>query len=172
MKQTEQHHIFEEWLNQYRALLFKIVRAYAYNADDQDDLFQDISLQIWKSIPSFKGNSSPSTWLYRISLNTAIRWSGKQKKHQDGRQEIGDVSHILRANEEAVDERIAWLYDEIKLMNEIDRSLTLMLLDGFSYKEMADMIGISESNIGVKIHRIKKQLVTRSEKYEKQNASA
>lgn len=172
MKQTEQHHIFEEWLNQYRALLFKIVRAYAYNADDQDDLFQDISLQIWKSIPSFKGNSSPSTWLYRIALNTAIRWSGKQKKHQDGRHEIGDVSHILRVNEEVIDERIAWLYDEIKLMNEIDRSLTLMLLDGFSYKEMADMIGISESNIGVKIHRIKKQLVTRSEKYEKQNASA
>ncbi len=56
------------------------------------------------------------------------------------------------------------------MMNEIDRSLTVMLLDGFSYKEMADMIGISESNIGVKIHRIKKQLVTRSEKYEKQTA--
>lgn len=172
MKATEQHRIFEEWLNQHRALLFKIIRAYAYNADDQDDLFQDISLQIWKSIPSFKGNSSPSTWLYRIALNTAIRWSGKQKKHQEGRHEISDMSHILYANEEAIDERISWLYDEIKLMNEIDRSLTLMLLDGFSYKEMADMIGISESNIGVKIHRIKKQLVTRSEKYEQQNASA
>jgi RNA polymerase sigma-70 factor, ECF subfamily len=170
MKEKEQNKIFEKWMLQYRALLFKVIRAYAFNEDDQNDLFQEITVQIWNSIPKFRGDSSPSTWLYRISLNTAIRWSGKEKKHQDGRHEIETVSHILQANDGAVDDRISWLYDEIKLMNEIDRSLTLLLLDGFSYKEMADMMGISESNIGVKIHRIKKQLVTRSEKYEAQSA--
>lgn len=172
MKESEQNKIFEEWMSQYKALLFKIIRAYAYNEDDQNDLFQEITVQIWNSIPKFRGESSPSTWIYRISLNTSIRWNGKEKKHQTGRHEINEVSHILHVNEEVVDDRISWLYDEIKLMNEIDRSLTILLLDGFSYKEMSSMMGISESNIGVKIHRIKKQLVTRSEKYEEQYTSS
>ena len=72
------------------------------------------------------------------------------------------MAHLLQSGGEPKNERIAWLYSEIKHLNEIDRSLTLLLLDGYSYKEMAEMMGISESNIGVKIHRIKKHLVNKS----------
>ena len=121
---------------------------------------------MYRSVPNFKGSSAVSTWLYRIALNTAIKWSTKEKKHLDGHQEVDKVGHILEAKDEPVDERITWLYDQIKLFNEIDRSLTLLLLDGYSYKEMSQMMGISESNIGVKIHRIKKQLVNNSKQYE------
>ena len=166
MKESEQRQIFAEWLGEYRALLFKIIRAYAFTPDDQDDLFQDVCLQMYRSIPNFKGSSAVSTWLYRISLNTAIKWSTKEKKHLDGHQEVDKVGHILEAKDEPTDERIAWLYDQITQFNEIDRSLTLLLLDGYSYKEMSKMMGISESNIGVKIHRIKKQLVNNSKQYE------
>ncbi|WP_436517185.1 RNA polymerase sigma factor [Ekhidna sp. To15] len=166
MKESEQRKIFDEWLDGYRALLFKIIKAYAYTEADQNDLFQNICLQMYRSIPNFKGSSAVSTWLYRIALNTAIKWSTKEKKHVAGHLEVEKMTNVLAANEEPQDERIAWLYNEIKQFNEIDRSLTLLLLDGYSYKEMAEMMGISESNIGVKIHRIKKQLVTNSKQYE------
>ena len=166
MKESEQRQIFQEWLDGYRALLFKVIRAYAFNPDDQNDLFQDVCLQIYRSIPNFKVESAVSTWLYRIALNTAIKWSTKEKKHSDGHQEVEAMNNILKSNEEPKDERIEWLYDQIKQFNEIDRSLSLLLLDGYSYKEMSRMMGISESNIGVKIHRIKKQLVNNSKQYE------
>lgn len=166
MKESEQRKIFNEWLDGYRALLFKIIRAYAYNSEDQNDLFQEVCIQIFRSIPNFRGSSAVSTWLYRIALNTAIKWSTKEKKHVTGHQEVEKMTNILVAQDDHKDERVAWLYDEIKLLNEIDRSLTLLLLDGYSYKEMSDMMGISESNIGVKIHRIKKQLVNNSKQYE------
>ena len=162
MSETEQQQIFRKWLEQYRALLFKVIRAYAFMTDDQNDLFQEVCLQVYRSIPNFKAESAVSTWLYRIALNTAIKWSTKEKRHTDGHQEIGSMAHLLKSGEEPKDERVTWLYMEIAKLNEIDRSLTLLLLDGYSYKEMAEMMGISESNIGVKIHRIKKHLVNKT----------
>lgn len=166
MKESEQRKIFNEWLDGYRALFFKIIRAYAFNEDDQNDLFQEICIQVYRSIPNFRGSSAVSTWLYRIALNTAIKWSTKENKHVSGHEGVDQMMNALAASDEPHDERITWLYDQIKQFNQIDRSLTLLLLDGYSYKEMADMMGISESNIGVKIHRIKKQLVNNSKQYE------
>jgi RNA polymerase sigma-70 factor, ECF subfamily len=170
MKESEQQHIFNTWLSQYKALLFKVVRAYAFTEFDRDDLFQEITIQVWHSIPKFRHESAVSTWLYRVSLNTAMRWSMKEKKHSDGRESIEGLpsAHPLLLQEQAThnDEKLAWLYAEIALLSEVERSLTLLLLDGFSYKEMADMVGLTETNIGVKIHRIKRHLTTQSKKYE------
>jgi len=166
MKESEQRKIFNEWLNSYRALLFKVIRSYAFSTEDQNDLFQEVCIQMFRSVPNFKGSSAVSTWLYRIALNTAIKWSTKEKKHVDGHQEVDRMGNVLVAQVEPEDERIAWLYEVIKQFNEIDRSLTLLLLDGYSYKEMSQMMGISEGNIGVKIHRIKKQLMETSKSYE------
>lgn len=165
MEESEQRSIFSEWIEQHRGLLFKVIRSYAFSSDDQNDLFQEICLQIYRSIPNFKGKSAVTTWLYRIALNTAIKWSMKEKKHVEGHQEIGSMGNVLETKSDGLDDRLAWLYDQIKNLNEIDRSLTLLLLEGFSYKEMSTMIGISESNIGVKIHRIKRHLVENSKKY-------
>lgn len=165
MKESEQRNIFNEWLNSYRALLFKVIRSYAFTSEDQNDLFQEVCMQMFRSIPNYKGTSAVSTWLYRIALNTAIKWSTREKKH-DGHQEADKMDNVLMAQDETEDERIAWLYKAIKQFNEIDRSLTLLLLDGYSYQEMSDFMGISESNIGVKIHRIKKQLIENSKSYE------
>lgn len=166
MKESEQQRIFQEWLDKYRALLFKIIKAYAFNMEDQNDLFQDTCLQIYRSIPNFRGESAVSTWLYRIALNTAIKWVTIKKKYADKHQDIGKTANLLKAGEEPKDERIRWLYSEIQKFNEVDRSLILLLLDGYSYKEMAGIMGISESNIGVKIHRIKKLLVKNLKQYE------
>ncbi|MEO1254926.1 MAG: RNA polymerase sigma factor, partial [Bacteroidota bacterium] len=150
--------VFDEWLKGYRALLFKVIKAYAFQIDDQNDLFQEICLQVWKSIPNFRAESAVSTWLYRISLNTAIKWSAKEKKHIGRHHEIDHTDHVLISQGEPKDDRIEWLYSEIRKFDEVDRSLSLLLLEGYSYKKMAKIIGISESNIGVKIHRIKERL--------------
>ncbi|MEZ0542463.1 RNA polymerase sigma factor [Fibrella arboris] len=162
MTEREQNQTFTDWLGQYKALLFKIVRAYAVPVMDQDDLLQEILIQVWHSIPTFRQQSSPTTWIYRIALNTAIKWSTKERKHTDARETIDTEQSILVEPSVQSDERVDWLYEEIHQLNEVDRSICLLFLDGFSYKEMAMMLGISESNIGVKINRIKKQLITRS----------
>lgn len=166
MTESEQRKIFQEWLRDYKGLLFKIVRAYAFTPDDQDDLFQEISIQVWHSIPKFRHESAVSTWLYRISLNIAFKWTKKNRKHQDNHQPIENVQHVLEETNKPVDERLSWLYEQIASFSEIDRSLTLLLLDGFSYKEMSNILGISPSNVGVKINRIKKSLITKSENYD------
>jgi RNA polymerase sigma-70 factor (ECF subfamily) len=134
--EKEQLHILEEWLGLHKGLIFKIVRAYAIAAMDQDDLFQEIIIQVWRSIPTFRQASSTSTWLYRISLNTAISWTRKVRKHHKA-ETLDNVQHILQENKIQIDERLVWLYQEIYKFDAIDRSIILLLLEGFSYKEMA-----------------------------------
>lgn len=163
--EKEQQHIFEKWVSQHKGLIFKIVRAYAFVTMDRDDLFQEIIIQVWHSIPSFRHEASVTTWLYRISLNTAIKWTRKERKHFQT-ETLDNVQHVLHDSGIQIDERLAWLYEEIYKFDEIDRSIILLLLEGFSYQEMAGILGITESNVGVKINRIKKQLIIKSKKYD------
>ena len=165
MTEKQQQQIFEDWLTQHKAVIFKIVRAYAFTVMEQDDLFQEIIIQVWHSVPKFRGEASVVTWLYRIALNTAIKWTKKERKYSRA-ETLEGVQHILQGGRMHTDERLTWLYEEIYKLDEIDRSVTLLLLDGFSYKEMASILGISESNVGVKINRIKKQLISKSKKYD------
>ena len=165
MTENEHEHIFEGWLKQHKGLIFKIVRAYAFTATDQDDLFQEVIIQVWRSVPKFRQESSVITWIYRISLNTAIKWVRKERKHSQV-ETLDHAEHILQETGLKIDERLTWLYEEIYKLDEIDRSITLLMLDDFSYKEMADILGISESNVGVKINRIKKHLSSKSKKYD------
>ena len=166
MNEQEQKSILEQWLQTHRGLLFNVVRAYAHTHEDRDDLFQDIVLQVWRSIPNFRGDAAVSTWLYRIALNIAMKWNGRQRRHHDAHTSLQDIEGILKASDEAPDERLLWLYREIAKLHELDRSLCLLMLDGFSYKEMAGIVGISESNVGVRINRIKQKLIKRSENYD------
>ena len=164
MTEKEQQQIFETWINQYKGLLFKVVRTYAFTSNDREDLFQEIAIQVWHSIRTFKADAAVTTWLYRVALNTSFKWARKELRHQRGAETLENVQHILQENKIQVDERLAWLYKEISRLDEIDRSIALLLLEGFSYKEMAAITGITESNIGVKINRIKKHLITASKK--------
>ena len=165
MTEKEQKQIFEDWLSQHKGLIFKIVRAYAFTVADQDDLFQEIIIQVWHSIPAFRKESAVTTWLYRVSLNTAIKWTKKERKHNQA-EALEGVQHILEEGRMQTDERLTWLYEEIYKLDEIDRSITLLLLEGFSYKEMASILGITESNVGVKINRVKKLLIIKSKKHD------
>ncbi len=162
---TEHQQIFQTWLDQHRALMFNVLRAYAFTPMDRDDLFQEIIIQVWRSVPVFGGKSSVSTWIYRIALNTAIKWSRKEGRHRNG-EALDNVGHIVTESDVHIDERLTWLYNEIARLNAIDRSVALLMLDDFSYKEIAAVLGITESNVGVKINRIKKHLIEKSKKYD------
>ncbi len=151
--------VFKQWLDDHKGLLYRVVRAYGNTAEDQDDLFQEICLQMWLSIPRFEGKSKVSTWIYRVALNTALVWNrseSNRRKHRDRfitfapKQQGGDPQQP--------DEIIERLYEAIRKLPKVDTSVVLMHLDGLSYDEMSEILGISESNVGVKLNRAKKQL--------------
>jgi RNA polymerase sigma-70 factor, ECF subfamily len=167
MRFSEQQAIFDSWLSTYKGVLFKVVRAYAFTRHDQEDLFQEIATQMWISVPGFEGNSAPSTWIYRVALNTAISWSRKEIRRRDTTNAFDGAEVALQPAGFEIDPRLEWLYEQIAQLSDIDRSLTLLLLDGFSYKEMADALGITETNVGVRIHRIKAHLTSESLKESK-----
>lgn len=165
MTHPQQQQTFESWLAGYKALLLKVVRAYAFTAMDREDLFQEIAIQTWRSIPSFRQESAVSTWLYRVSLNTAIRWSKNVRRHIASTEPLDEKTSVLHENKEHADDRLTWLYEEISKLDEVDRSLALLVLDGCSYQDMSEILGITESNVGVKINRLKKYLAQRSKMF-------
>ncbi len=158
MEESEQRRIFDDWLGTFKGLLFRVVHAYAFTSHDREDLFQEIAAQVWNSIPRFRGDSAATTWLYRVALNSALAWSRKERKHRDRTQPLAGEEPALQETSRAKDRRLGWLYEQIAQLDHVDRSLTLLLLDGLSYREMAETLGISESYVGVKINRIKSYL--------------
>ena len=143
--------------------MLKVVRGCATAPPDQDDLFQDILLQLWSSIPSFRGEAKETTWIYRVAFNTALAWQRGERRRRE-KHEIflkldtspqAQPSHVDLLAEHEIVER---LFTAIRQLPKVDASLALMHLDGLSYQEMAEVLGISENYIGVKLNRIRKQL--------------
>lgn len=160
MQTSKQKQIFDSWLEAHKGILFKVTRAYAFTPDNQDDLFQEICVRVWKSIPNFRGDSKASTWIYSVALYAALTWARQEQRHENKTKPLDTVSHTLIANDHSIDGRLSWIYDQIGRFNELDRSLCLLMLDGYSYAEIATLLNISPSNVGVKIHRMKQQLVS------------
>jgi RNA polymerase sigma-70 factor, ECF subfamily len=159
MRDDDRDRIFGEWLAAHKGILFKVVHAYAFEHADRQDLFQEIVLQIWRSVDAFRGQSSVPTWMYRVALNTAIGWNRKEDRHRRGKEPVESMEGLLTTeSSEGRDPRVEWLYREIAQLKDVDRSVALLLLDGFSYKEIATIVGLTESNVGVKISRIKTAL--------------
>jgi RNA polymerase sigma-70 factor (ECF subfamily) len=150
-------------MNDHLGLVLKIVRGGAAAPQDQDDLFQEILLQLWFSIPSFRGEAKETTWIYRVAFNTMLSWNRGERRRrlrEEAVLEAAPLPVIQPGSAEATrDEQIvARLYQLIHQLPKLDASLALMLLDGLSYQEMAEVLGISENYVGVKLNRIRKRL--------------
>ena len=156
---AEQQQRFAEWLREHSAIVHHVVNGFAAG-DDRNDLLQEVLLAIWKSIPAFRAQAKPSTYLYRVSHNAALLWARTERNYRQRVERFGASSPQGFATESdpSTDERLAKLYAAIRTLKPIDRSLIVMSLDGLSYREMAEVLGFSESNVGVKINRIKAQL--------------
>ncbi|MDD5064149.1 MAG: RNA polymerase sigma factor [Phycisphaerae bacterium] len=150
---------FKQWLGEHQGLIFKVIRAYADTLEDQDDLFQEVLLQLWFSIPNFQGKAKVSTWIYRVALNTALVWNRGEKKRRKHSVPMTEFSSQQGDSPEQSEEIIGRLYGAIRKLSKVDASVVLMHLDGLAYGEMAEILGISENNVGVKLNRAKKQLV-------------
>jgi RNA polymerase sigma-70 factor (ECF subfamily) len=146
------------------ARLRKICRVYAADTDGEKDLYQDILVQIWRALPSFEGTSSPDTWLYRVALNTALA----QKRQRAARDSatLDETNPIWRNPIPRPDEslearqRLERLYGAIAKLNDVDKAIVMMYLDERSHREIAEVLGITESYVGVKLHRIRKEMAT------------
>jgi RNA polymerase sigma-70 factor (ECF subfamily) len=135
-----------------------VARAFAADMSTQEDLIQDMMLQLWISVPNFNGQAQESTWIYRVAFNTAMVWNRKRKKHKK-LQSVTLIENQVASSENPENrELIEHLYTAIRQLPKLDASLILMSLDGLSYKQMADISGITESHVGVKLNRAKKQL--------------
>lgn len=163
MDASKQEARFREWLAEHTGLLLKVVRSFADGPADADDLLQEILLQVWMSLPNFRDQSKPTTWLYRVALNTALAWKRREKKHRGRTQDLAAISNIVAVEpapgeKHADRESIDHLYAAIRSLDAAKRALVLLYLDGLSYAEMAEVTGISETNVGVRLTRIKKEL--------------
>ncbi|WP_428664163.1 RNA polymerase sigma factor [Runella sp.] len=141
---------------EHQGIIHKICRLYRDSREDREDLFQEITFQLWKSFPSFKGNSLISTWLYRIALNTAIASYRKEKPTIDYVETLPEFAEESQ-NEELI-LRQERLLAAIKQLSESEKAIIALYLDDLSYLQIAEILGISENNVGVKINRIKTKI--------------
>lgn len=162
MREEDQESLFLKWLDEHGSSVMKVARAYTLSREECQDLAQEILLQAWQSLPKFSGKASAATWFYRVALNTAMNWKRKDKPRRAQQQplfEVHDVS-VDESNAEQVQHRetVEQLYKAIQQLPKGDAALVLLYLDDLSYSAMAEVLGISESNVGVKLNRAKKAL--------------
>ena len=135
-------------------MILKICNIYCKEIEDRQDLYQDILVQLWKSFPNFDKRAKITTWMYRIAFNTAVSRYRKEK-----RVPIKEViSDRLVSDSSNEDENVRLLYLAIDGLNKIEKAIAMLYLDGIKYKEIGEIMGLSESNVGFKINQIKRKL--------------
>jgi RNA polymerase sigma-70 factor (ECF subfamily) len=145
---------FTRLMETYATPIRRLSAAYAETAADRDDLFQDIFLAIWRSLPDFRGDASVRTWLYRIAHNVALTWQTRDRRRQSRESPLNEQTDVGTQT----DLRRLALKRAIAAMNPGDRTLTLLWLEGLSAAEIEDVTGIKSATVAVRLSRIRKQL--------------
>jgi RNA polymerase sigma-70 factor, ECF subfamily len=154
---------FLELVNENRDRILRVCRVYAWNAADQDDLYQEILCQIWRSLPALKESHFANTWLFRVAINTAISFVRKRASRLDRVVHFNhsDLTRTIEAQQTAeakADDRMASLYNAIYQLNPIEKALVTLFLEDLTYEQIAEATGINASHVGVMLHRAKKKL--------------
>lgn len=152
---------FLDLINKHRGIIHKISRMYMDTREDREDLSQEIIIQLWKSYDSFRYESQFSSWMYRVALNTAMTFFRKEKRNHVFRSL--DHTNEAEADSEniAQEERIDQFYQAVHALNNIEKALIFLYLEGQSHREIAEKLGISEGNARVKLTRTKEKIQTR-----------
>ena len=155
--------LFKTWLHEYGGTVLKIARAYTLAAEECQDLVQEILLQLWRSLPQFQGRASASTWVYRVALNTALGWhrkEGRRRAHQQPLLAPEELPVAALDSAEQLQQRevVERLYAAIRQLPKAEAALVLLYLEDLSYRKIAEVLGISEGNVGVKLNRARKAL--------------
>ena len=157
----ELEHKFISEFQENQNIIHKVCRIYTSNQDAHNDLFQEITIQLWKAYPKFRGDSKLSTWMYRIGLNTAITLFRKSKRSVKT-QDFDSVLYRIQSTDydDTEEEQLKLMYKAIHQLSDIDKALIFLYLEDKNYKEISETIGISEVNARVKMNRIKTRLRT------------
>ncbi|MGK0390617.1 MAG: RNA polymerase sigma factor (sigma-70 family) [Maribacter sp.] len=146
----------------YKKMIYKIAHSYTKRQEDCEDLMQEIVLQLWRAYPNYDNTFKLSTWIYRIALNVSISFYRKEKTRKNINTNVvpSFISISSDFYDEEKDEKIRQLYQFIHQLKELDKALMLLYLEQHSYEEIADILGITKTNVSTKINRIKSRLKT------------
>jgi RNA polymerase sigma-70 factor (ECF subfamily) len=150
--------LFTTLIKQNEGVIFKITTFYTDNRDDQKDLYQDIVYQLWKSFDSFRNEAKISTWMYRIALNTAMSRLNRRKRKP---YQVGIDQVILEQTDHydpQFEERLKLVYAQIQNLNDLEKGIMLLLLEGKQYDEISVITGLTPTNVATRISRIKQKL--------------
>ena len=155
--------LFRRWIAEFGGVLLKVARAYTLAAEDREDLLQEILLQLWRSVPRFQDRCSACTWIYRVALNTALGWHRKEGRRRARQEPLLEPETLPLEGPDAAAqlgqcELVERLYEAIRQLPKPDAAVVLLYLEDLSYREMAEVLGISQSHLGVKLNRAKKAL--------------
>ena len=157
----ELEHKFVTELESNQNIVHKVCSLYTNDRDSHNDLFQEITIQLWKAYPKFRGEAKFSTWMYRVALNTAITLYRKSKRRIKT-QDFDSVIYKIKTDEydDTEEKQLKLIYDAVKQLGDIDKALVFLYLEDKNYTEIAGTLGITEVNARVKMNRIKNKLRT------------
>ena len=157
METKELEREFLDMIAAQKRVIYKVCYIFAKDQDDLNDLFQEVVLNLWKSFPSYRGDSTVTTWVYRIAMNTCITFLRRSNTRLQTIPMTADVASLV-ADEEGRTGQLQELYRLINKLGKLERALILLWLEERSYQEMADILGISKANVAVKLLRTKEKL--------------
>lgn len=157
----ELEHNFVALLEKHQNIVHKVCRLYTSNQDAHNDLFQEITIQLWKAYPKFRGEAKFSTWMYRVGLNTAITLYRKNKR-KISTQDYDDVQFKIATEEydDTEEQQLKLLYNAVHQLSDIEKALVFLYLEDKNYREISETLGITEVNARVKMNRVKTKLKT------------
>lgn len=151
---------FLDRINDHKGILFKVAKLYMDVKSDQEDLYQEMVCQLWRSYHTFRGSSQFSTWMYRVCLNTAITFFKKDSQIIKKTFRLGEEELRLQSEESdlEIEQQVDYLYKAIHQLNDVEKALIFLYLEGFSHQEIGVNLGISEGNARVRLNRTKNKL--------------
>lgn len=150
---------FQIWVTEHIGVFHRIARAFAAGAD-QHDLLQELLISVWRAAPAFRGDSAPATFIFRVAHNRALTWRRGETRR---RRRDTDYQRLHVEEESGEDPLLDRLYAAIRQLEPLDRSLVLLSLEGQSYAEIAALHGLSETNVGARLTRVRKKLIQLTE---------
>ncbi|WP_224368823.1 RNA polymerase sigma factor [Hyalangium versicolor] len=160
MDATRREELFRTWSHEHLGILLKVARAFAPSAADRDELLQDLLSTLWEALPAFRAGSKASTFIYRVAHNRALNWQRGRTRYWRRIQPLEELpdAELPGPPEDDSREQLALLYEAIHALAPLDRTLVLLSLDGLPYSEIAEVTGLTENHIGVRLTRARQRL--------------
>lgn len=157
----EKEDVFSQLVREHKAQIYSVCYMFSKDADEINDLYQEVLISLWNGLDNFRGDSKINTWIWRVSLNTCISYERKNWKRKDVVPLTMDIDLFDDNDDEVMQIRI--LHKRIGRLRPFDRAIILLWLENMSYDEIASIVGITSKNVSVRLYRIKEQLKTMTE---------